>query len=174
MSKVTLGLILSGDPACRQEKGSIMRVCEFVFKYGWIVAGGLAAINFIGFCVNYSEKRVFLFLGGFVLAAMLLALDQLLWNNDKERCPDCHHFFAMEKISEDRVVGSSTRGITRTVEEYHSGMAFDLSGNSAYMVGKTSYKENGTEKTTTYVHSRRCKICGCVCKVEHKKTTESF
>lgn len=97
-----------------------------------------------------------------ILWGVGLLLVSLLWKYDK--CPYCGHFFTMKRISDKMVADKSTRSVLRNVEEYHAGMAYDLYGNSAFVIGKSSHKENGTRTTTRYVYNQRCSCCGAVVK----------
>lgn len=173
MKRVSLGIILPGDPDCVQEKRRWISILGFLGKRGWIIC---LLITLIVLFSAMSKDSGDLFITALELALMTAIFGfcaAFIWC-DKFRCPYCKHFRTMQKISDENFIGSSERAVSRNTYDNHSGLAFDLSGNSAYYAGTTSRKEYGTETTNDYTYNMRCSCCGCVNKVKISRTYKSF
>lgn len=162
MSRVSAGIILSGDPDKIQKKATWLEKLKWVCTKGFLVAGGIFMSGvfgsfFIRGLISFSIIMLVPFL-------VLLCTAFLIWD-DKTRCPYCSHFFSMRRIGDEKMVGSSEHEISRTVDEYGNGTAVDWNGNISFFVTKNSYKEYGKEIKKDYAVNERCTCCGCVRKI---------
>lgn len=172
MKKVSLGIILPGNPDCKQKQTVWLSILTFVCKYGWIICFILSGIKSVGMFVDYSENNFFALLKLLILTAVL-GLCALFWN-DHYKCPYCGHFFEMKKISDESFIGSTDRTISRTAYDNHSGIIFNMSGDSAFYAGTSARKEYGKQTTEDYTCNKRCGCCGCVSKVKISRTHNQF
>lgn len=172
MKKVSLGIILLGDPNCRQQKRAWLSVLTFICTRGWIFAVILCVITVIRAFLLDSGNMLFTALKLACVSA-ILGLCALFWN-DHYRCPYCGHFFEMRKISDESFIGSTDRTISRTAYDSHSGVVFNLSGDSAFYAGTSARKEYGRQTTENYTCNKRCECCGCVNKVKISRTYNQY
>lgn len=178
MDRVSLGIILPGNPECVQEKRNWLSVLETVSKYAWIINLLVFIIKLVlGADVGLIDV---LFA---VLATFLLFIISMAWNGEgtllgvpieRCRCPYCRHFSRMRQISDQKFIGSQTREISRNAYDHHSGVVYNLSGDSAFYSGIASRKEYGEEITKEYTYNRRCSCCGAVIKVKASRTSQRF
>lgn len=172
MKKVSLGIILPGNPECVQKSGTVLTILEKVFKYGWIAALA-GAVLILLYAFNQDSAHLLYMACKLGLTGFCLWLCSALWGKTV-RCPYCHHFLVLERISDDKLVGSTSRNISRRVSDYGTGMAYDIEGNTAFFTTKTSHTQNGTETTKRYTYNLRCSCCGCVSKVARTSISKSY
>lgn len=170
MKRISEGIILTGDSRCIQEQTPALRAATFVFTKGWIFTLVISiVVAFFAFRKD-SGDLLFTAMKFILLTVMLWFCSAILWS-PMGRCPYCRHFFTMRKITANTVVSSSSRSVSRTAYDTHSGVAYDTAGNSAWVVGTSSRQEHGQEVTETFTYNSRCVCCGCVNKT---KTTRMF
>lgn len=172
MKKVSLGIILPGDPDCKQEKRGWLSVLTLICTRGWIVFLLISIIVLVRALLKDSGELLFTTLKLAVVTAVL-GLCALFWN-DHYRCPYCGHFFELKRISDESFIGSTERTISRTAYDNHSGVVFNMSGDSAFYAGTSSRKEYGKQTTENYTCNKRCSCCGCVNKVKISRTHNQF
>lgn len=172
MKRTSLGIILPGDPNCKQENRLWLSILTFICKRGWIIFTLLCVITVIRAFAADSGNTLFTALKLAVVAA-ILGICALFWN-DHYRCPYCGHFFEMKKISDESFIGSTDRAISRTAYDNHSGIVFNMSGDSAFYTGTSARKEYGKQTTENYTCNKRCGCCGCVNKVKISRTYNQF
>lgn len=178
LDRVSLGIILPGNPECVQEKRRWLSVLAMVSKYAWIVNLLVLIIKLVcGADVGLVDVLFAVF------ATFLLFIISMVWEGEgtlfgypieRCRCPYCRHFSRMRQISDKKFIGSRTREISRDAYDHHSGMVFNLSGDSAFYSGMSSRKEYGEEITKEYTYNRRCNCCGAVMKVKASNTSRQF
>lgn len=172
MSRVSLGVILPGNPEKVQKANFIIKILGFVCRYGWIsgIVGILVCFALM-FIKDWSYcYPMFRWLG---VGILLLIPSQCIWD-EKHRCEFCNHFFSLRRISDDNYIGSSEKSISRKTYDSRDGIAFDSNGNSTMFSSIVSDREYGTEETKNYTYNIRCRHCGAVCKVERSKTTQHY
>lgn len=172
MKRVSLGIILPGDPDCKQKNRAWLSILTFICKHGWIIFTILCVITLVRAFAVDSGNMLFTALK-LALVAATLGLCALLWN-DQCRCPYCGHFFEMKKISDESFISSTDRVISRTAYDNHSGIVFNLDGDSAFYAGTSARKEYGKQTTENYTCNKRCECCGCVNKVKISRTHNQF
>lgn len=171
MNKVSLGIILPGNPDCIQKPIPWLRAFEYFFRFGWLAFLGAAIVFLI---LTFTKDADFFELTiSLALVGVCIGIFSLLWD-EKRRCPYCKHFFTMRRISLNQTIDTRDREISREINDHHSGIAFDLKGNSSLIFGRSSHTEYGTETTRTFTYNMRCKCCGCVNKVKDTRTSQSF
>lgn len=171
MRRVSLGIILSGNPDMIQKETPWLKRVEWICTKGVFVAGFLFMVGMIGgiFIEGLSV------LGTIMLVPFLaLLFTKFLWENTTDRCPYCKHFFSMKRIGNEKLVDISECKISRTVDDYGSGTAWDWNGNITFFNTKNSYKEYGKEVTEYYAFNMRCNCCGCVNKVKNSRKKEIY
>lgn len=176
MKNVSLGIILKGDPQCVQKPPFWFKIIGSIAKYGWLILFPSlipAIIALINEFTNKDSKMAFGIATLMMFPGAVLYLIRKLWS-EKHRCPYCGHFFTMERISADKLVDVSQSVITRDVDEYGSGTAFDLDGNVAFINTKTTHREHGVSTTETYTYNMRCSCCGCVNKVKKSRSYDRY
>ncbi len=164
MKRVSLGIILDGNPNCIIKKTIWLKIAEKLCLYAWIFSAIMAAVMIVMSFVQDSVRKLYIGLG-FVMGAILLWLCSYIWD-EKVRCSYCGHFLTLKRISENQFVDSSERNVSRKVYDSSSGVVYDSLGNSAYYTSLSSHRENGKEITKRYAYNLRCSCCGSVCKVE--------
>lgn len=171
MSRSSVGIILPGNPECVQKKTIWMRIVGFICKYGFAIAFIAGAIFFV---LMFVERSIH-FSTPYRLfgVGILLLLAGHIWG-ETCRCEYCRHFFTLKRISSDKVVDKSTHSISRNVDDYDSGMAYDWSGNVTFFNVKSSHKEYGTEEKETFTYNMRCSCCGSVQKIRGYRSKKSF
>ena len=172
MKRVSLGIILNGNPNYVQRNTPFLKISEFLCLYTWIAAGIAGAILVLLSFGQNSVKK--LFIGtGLILCAILLWICSYIWD-EKVRCSYCRHFLTLKRISENQFVDSSERTISQRVYNNNSGMIYNLSGDSAYYTSISSHKEYGKEIEKRYTYNLRCTCCGSVCKVEKREISQKY
>lgn len=171
MRRVSLGIILLGDPDKIQTETPWLKKLEWISTKGFFIAGSLLMVGVIG--SFFIEDLIYLEIIMLVPFLMLLCTAFLIWD-DKTRCPYCRHFFSMRRIGEEKLVDISEREISRTVDDYRTGTAVDWNGNIAFFDTKTSYKEYGKEVTEDYAFNVRCSCCGCVNKIKASRSKKVY
>ena len=173
MKRVSLGIILPGDPDRVQKQTIGLKITTFICTRGWILTLLITIFMVIkafkldsGNLLSNAMKPAF--------ATVALAFLAFVVWSQIGRCPYCKHFGTMHKISEDSFIGSSERNVSRTAYDHHSGFAFDSDGNSAYYSGISSRREHGKEVTEEYTYNMRCSCCGCVNKVKKARTFRNY
>lgn len=171
MSRVSLGIILPGDPDMIQKETPWLKKLEWICTKGFLVAGSLFLLGGLGgiFISGLSALTIIMLVPFLVLLFAVC----FIWNN-RTRCPYCKHFFSMRRIGEENLVDISEREISRTVDDYGTGTAVDWNGNVAFFSTKTSYKEYGKEVTEDYTFNVRCGCCGCVNKVKASRSKQIY
>ena len=167
MDRVSLGIILPGNPECVQKEKAWIRTLELIVKIEWILSALITVVLFVTDSLTFGVLMKLVF----VTAALLMA--RYIWSN-KVRCPYCKHFRTMKRISDNKTIGTSERGISRKNYDYQSGAIYDLRGNIALYSANVAYREHGVETTKTYTYNRRCSFCGCVDKVKEEYKTKNF
>lgn len=172
MKRVSLGIILDGNPNYIQKRTLFLKIVEFLCLYTWIAAGIIGAIIFVIGLFQDSTKKFYIGLGLILCTVMLWAISYM-WD-EKVRCSYCGHFLTLKRISENQFVDSTEKTISQKVYDNHSGMVYNLSGDSAFYTGTSSHREYGKEIEKRYVYNLRCSCCGSVCKVEKREITKQF
>ena len=177
MARVSLGVILPGNPDCVQKPNIFIRILGIICKYGWIASPIGILTCFIMLFVSSSRSSwisysydMFRWLG---FGIIMLLVSNFIWD-EKRRCEYCHHFFSLRRISDDKFVSSAEASISRSTYETQNGIVFDSNGNSSLFTSIRSGREHGKEITNKYTHNVRCRCCGAVCKVETSKTTQHY
>ena len=166
MKRVSLGIILPGDPKCQQKKKLWLTILTFLSKYAWILFAILCIIAIVlGFI---SDDHYFAIALKFAVLTAFFGICAAFWTKHY-RCPYCGHFFAIKQISEEVLVDTYSSTFTRTEYNTHSGMAWNFNGDVAFYDGTTSRKVQGKDVTEVYVCNKRCGACGCVNKVKIKR-----
>ena len=174
MARVSLGVILNGRPDCVQETTPFVKILEFLCRWAWI-AGlvGMISCFVISFVADDGMKYIYGIGRWAGMGVLMYFVSYCIWD-EKHRCEYCHHFFSLRRISENVLIGSSEKSISRSTIETDGGMAFDSRGNSATYTTISSGREYGTEVTKNYTYNVRCRCCGAVCKVETSKTSQHY
>lgn len=171
MNKVSLGVILRGDPQRKQPEKLWLLILEYICKYGWIA---FLVITFI-----YVLREGGIFKAPFdtvmtlVYFTVCFLLISFFWT-DKHRCLYCKHFFQMQRISSDALIGRDISPASRTVYDSHSGVVYNFSGDLAFYSGTTSRREHGQNIRETYTYNKRCNCCGAVVKVKYSRSFRNF
>lgn len=171
MKRKSLGIILSGRPSYVQ-KGRPWSV--FLEEYLPFLFYSIPVEPVLFFIIAINHKPEFsdfvrIFYGLMFSTLIVLALNIWIWG-DHNRCPYCHHFVSMKRISDDKLVDSSYAYVSRNVDDYSHGTAYDLDGNLTFYTNKSSHVEWDKETTNVYTYNIRCGCCGCVTKVEKRVT----
>lgn len=169
MARVSLGVILPGDPKYIQKPHIFVQVLGVICKYGWIASPiGIIVSLILMFVDDWTHAySMFRWL---VTCILLYCVAHFIWD-ESHRCKFCNHFFCLRRISDNKFVDSRDASVSRTRYDTHNGIAFDSGGNSTLFTSINSSKEYGTEVTKTYTHNVRCRCCGAVTNVEtHNKT----
>ena len=87
------------------------------------------------------------------------------------QCPECLHFFTLNRISDDKYEGSKSREVSQNTYEYSSAWTMGDNGKMYHTGITTKDKQYGTEQTDYYTYNLRCSCCGCVVKSTKSKTT---
>lgn len=172
MGRVSLGIILDGNPNCAQKKKLWIRITEIICSFGFIPAG-ITAVIFIIIAFREDSVRYFYVGAGFIFAAAILLILMLLWD-DKHKCEYCGHFLTLRRISNDQFVDSTEKTVSQKVYDHDSGFVMGSRGDSAYYTSLSSHREYGKEVTKRYAYNVRCTCCGAVCKVERTKTSQHY
>ena len=170
MSRVSLGVILPGNPDMIQKETTWLKKLEWISTKGFLVVWSLFLIGGIG-CIFIRS------LAGLAMVMLVpifvLPCTTLIWNQ-LSRCPYCKHFFSMKRIGKEHLIDISEREISRTVDDYGTGTAWDWNGNISFFNTKYSYKEHGKKVEEIYTYNMRCSCCGCVNKVKGKRSKEMY
>lgn len=172
MEKVSLGIILPGNPECVQKPRAWIKILAVIAKFLWIPAG-VAAFLTVCFCIAKNSGYLLRIAVSLVVFAIGMYACSLLWS-DHFRCPYCRHFGTQKQISDNKTISSSNRSVSRRVHESRSGMIYDWGRDTTFYTSNSSHKEYGTETTKTYTFNMRCKRCGCVHKVEKTRTSTRY
>lgn len=171
MNKVSLGIILPGNPECKQPEKFWLLILEYICKYGWIA--------FLCITLVYIWREGGIFRAPFdvlmtlVYFTVCFLLISFFWT-DKHRCLYCRHFFQLQRISADAVIGRNISDVSRTVYDSHSGVVYNFSGDLDFYSGISSRKEYGKQIKETYTYNKRCNCCGAVVKVKYSKLFREF
>lgn len=177
MKKTNVGIIVPGDPEKVWKVPMWVRILHFIGRYGLFISIILGFGYFINIFTSPNELTTQCYLDLFLKFPFVTFLFYAVSEgvcSVKRRCPYCHHYFQMERISDDNYVGSSSQSVSRRATDYGSGSAYDLDGNFAFFNTKRHYTEYGTQTTDNYTYNMRCRCCGCVNKVEKQKTRTSY
>lgn len=174
MARVSLGVILNGKPTHVQKTNPFITILGFFCRWSWF-AGliGMIACFIISFFADNSSKYLWGIFRWMGFGIIMLIVSYGIWD-EKHRCEYCHHFFSLRRISENVLIHSSEKTISRSTVDVDGGTIFDSNGNSATYTTITPGREYGTEVTKDYTYNVRCRYCGAVCKVETSKTTQSY
>lgn len=164
MSGESLGIILNGRPDFMQKKSLALKIIDKVLLYVWIP---LCIIAVIMFLVAFGKDSVNLLSNSIIvlLWGVLFMLISCIWGT-YGRCPFCGHFFTLKRISGDKLIYQHDKNVTRRVDTYHSGVAFDNYGDSAFYVGKSTRKVAGTDTTKEFTFNSCCTCCYAVVKIK--------
>lgn len=171
MRRVSLGIILPGNPDMIQKETPWLKKLEWICTKGFLVAGFLFMVGMLGGI--FIEDLIVLGTIMLVPFLVLLCTAFLIWDKNT-RCPYCKHFFSMKRIGDEKLVDISEREISRTVDDYGTGTAFDWNGNITFFNTQNSYKEYGKEITEDYAFNMRCSCCGCVNKIKVSKSKKVY
>lgn len=173
MARVSLGIILPGDPECVQKPNVFVKILEIICCYGFCAAivGGIVTLGLM--FVWEDWELLFMVLRWFGVFVFLVFTGNFLWD-EKHRCEYCHHFFTLKRISDNKYLGSTEKSISRTTYDSHDGFVIDSTGSSALYTSISSGREYGTEVTKEYSYNIRCRCCGAVCKVKQERTTQHY
>ncbi len=177
MARKSLGVILHGAPHCIQHQTIILKILNFICRYGSIMSVASASIAFIMSIFSTDNVPLLtiwiaLIVFGGVMGVFLLPL-RFLWSK-KYRCPYCGHFFTQIRVSDYMLVDSYQTNVSRDVEDHASGTAFDLNGNVTFIDITSKHTEQGVETTETYTYNMGCTCCRCVHKLEKKRSFQNF
>lgn len=164
MSKQSLGIILSGRLELQQKRSLVLKIIDKIFLYAWIPLCIIAVVMFLTAIGqdSYNLLRISICC---LLWGVLFFLIFCIWGT-YGRCPFCGHFFTLKRIGGDKLVYQHDRHVTRRENTYHSGVAFDNYGDSAFYVGKSTRKVNGTDTTKELTFNSRCTCCHAVVKIK--------
>lgn len=171
MKRKSLGIILPGRPSYVQKSRPWIAFLEDYLPWLWFSIPVEAVLLFV-IAINHKPEFsdfVRITFGLTFSACIVVALNVWLWD-EHHRCPYCHHFVSMERISDDKLVDSSYAYVSRNVDDYSHGTAYDLDGNLTFYTNKSSHVEWDKETTNVYTYNIRCRCCGCVTKVEKRVT----
>lgn len=171
MKRKSLGIILSGRPSYVQQNSTWIRLLDNCLPALFLL---VPAANILLFVIATRHKPEFsdfvrIFWGFLLSMGVSVVLNVFLWD-ELHRCTYCHHFATMERISDDKLVDTSQRYVSRNVDDYDHGTAYDLNGNLTFYTNKSSHVEWDKETTKVYTYNIRCSCCGCVKKVEKRVT----
>lgn len=174
MDKVSLGVILRGNPRCRLKEKKWQENLSVIVKFAWIYyLVGIAVIIFLIKVANNHDptlrKYLYALFAGGLFAFVAWFMEYVY--GPKVRCPCCKHFRNMVPISDKQLIDSRVDYVSRRVDEYGDGVVYNLTGDFAFYTTHTKSKVWDKKTTNTYTYNVRCKICGCVAKVETKTTT---
>lgn len=171
MKKKSLGIILSGRPSYVQQGNIWTRLLDNDLPMLFLLVPASYILLFVIATKHRPEFSDFVRITwGFVLSMVVSAvLNVWIWD-ELHRCTYCHHFAKLERISDDKLVDTSQRYVSRNVDDYEHGTAYDLDGNLTFYTNKSSHVEWDKEITKVYTYNIRCSCCGCVKKVERRET----
>lgn len=164
MSRESLGIILKGWPHYEQKKGPFLKIVDKFLRFIWIPLCVIGVILFLRSIGNNNGSLYYCALC-LILWGAIMGLVACIWSA-YGRCPFCGHFFTLKRISDDKLVYQHDRNITHREDEYHSGVAFNVYGDSAYYVGRTTRKVQGTETSRDFTFNSRCTCCQAVVKIK--------
>lgn len=172
MPRVSLGVILAGDPEYVQKPNIFVKTLGGICKYGFI-SGGIGIIA--SFIMMFADDWTYAYtMFRWVLVGILLFLSsQFIWD-ERYRCQYCKHFYCLRRISSNKFVDSSESSISRTKYDTYDGVLFDSQGNSTLFSSIGRSREYGTEITRRYTYNVRCRCCGAVSKIETHKTATKY
>ena len=173
MARVTLGVILPGNPECVQKPNLFVKVLGFICEYSWVssIIGILVCFILMFTSGDWTYAYgMFRWLG---IGIFMFFVSAFIWD-EKHRCEYCKHFFSLRRISEDKFISSAEKTISRASYDTENGVVLDSNGNSTLFTAIRSGREYGTEVTNKYTHNVRCRCCGAVCKVETSRTTQNY
>ena len=174
MARVSLGVILPGNPKCVQKQNFFVKILGFICRVGGIFGVvAMLACFILSFAIDDGMDYIYsMFRWTGVMIIMLLVFFGI-WD-EKRRCEYCHHFFTLHRISDDVFIGSSESTISRKTYDTSNGVLYDFKGNSTMFSSTRTSREYGKEITNKYTYNVRCRCCGAVSKVEKTKTTKQY
>lgn len=172
--RVSLGVIMRGNPRCKLKEKGWQATLSVIAAFYWIYyLLGIATIILMIILANKHDpslrKYMMAMITGGVFAVVAWALE--FTYGPKVRCPCCKHFRNMVPISDKQLIDSRVDYVSRRVDEYGDGVVYNLSGDFAFYTTHTKSTAWDKKTTNTYTYNVRCKICGCVAKVETRTTT---
>lgn len=175
MDRVTLGIIMPGNRRCILKENKLQKFFAVVAKFSWLYyLVAVATVFFLYKVMDDNTKHTFarycdiLFNGA--VFAFVGWFTHWCYYSDKARCPCCKHMGQMRRISDNKLIDSKVDYVSRTVDDYSDGMAYNFDGDVTFYTNHSQYTEWDKKTTNTYTYNMRCRTCGCVVKVKEKRT----